>query len=513
MSSSSIRRRARSHSPPQVRASLVGGGGDQPRSSIVNSLRRSGGGSAAAVPLPRPSSGAGVVVSRTEEARRHAEASRETASELRRRFNGGSGSNTGRVGGAVRGPYEYDNNSESDSERFHTASGRFDFDADGFRHPSSATININGRNGRRRGNGNNGGRVFTGLLSAPVTPMDPRTGRADPSLIRTHYAELHRADGIDGVFCCGTTGESMSCTVQERMEAAQAWVESGLQVCVHVGAQSLLDTQALARHAQDIGADGIAVMVPVAVIKAGTLDHIVDYLFQVYRAAPEIPMLVYHFPTLTGYPYRLYDILRAGIAKIPTLRGAKHTSFDLADFTLCQSIGGQITDCIYSIEGNLIGAALIGAKAFVGMQFSMVGPLYREIAEAAARGDVARARAANARACDFMNKMAECTRGGSIEKAIAVTKYVVSLRLGRDCGECRAPGYKLSAQEKADVQRLLLPFCSENGLAGRSRQAVGRYSSSSLLQQQGRRGDDDDSESTARISSASRRRQQYQLLE
>jgi N-acetylneuraminate lyase len=166
----------------------------------------------------------------------------------------------------------------------------------------------------------------------------------------------------------------MSLTVAERMAVTEAWVKTGLQVCVHVGTQSLLDTQRLARHAQDCGAHGIAVMCPMTIAKPLAIDNVVEYLEAVYRAAPRIPMLVYHFPTLTNAPFKLYDVLVACTAhggRVPSVCGAKFTSWDLADYAACQSLGGPITDLLYSIEGNLVGAAFLGARAFVGLRWQL----------------------------------------------------------------------------------------------------------------------------------------------
>ena len=51
-----------------------------------------------------------------------------------------------------------------------------------------------------------------------------------------------KADGVEGVFANGTSGESMSLSVEERMTLAEHWgatcKKHGLHLIVHIGAQS-----------------------------------------------------------------------------------------------------------------------------------------------------------------------------------------------------------------------------------------------------------------------------------
>lgn len=42
-------------------------------------------------------------------------------------------------------------------------------------------------------------------------------------------------EGVTGVFCCGTSGESMSLTLPERKAALEAWLTTPLRVIVHIG--------------------------------------------------------------------------------------------------------------------------------------------------------------------------------------------------------------------------------------------------------------------------------------
>lgn len=49
------------------------------------------------------------------------------------------------------------------------------------------------------------------------------------------YAERLVREGVTGVFCCGTSGESMSLTLGERKAALEAWLATPLRVIIQVG--------------------------------------------------------------------------------------------------------------------------------------------------------------------------------------------------------------------------------------------------------------------------------------
>src|SRR6195952_1842275 len=69
------------------------------------------------------------------------------------------------------------------------------------------------------------------------------------------------ADGVSGVYICGTNGEGPNLTVEERMTVAEAYIKAAAKriiVLVHVGHTSIRESRKLAAHAAKIGADAIS---------------------------------------------------------------------------------------------------------------------------------------------------------------------------------------------------------------------------------------------------------------
>src|SRR5918999_6242969 len=100
------------------------------------------------------------------------------------------------------------------------------------------------------------------LIVAAVTPLTDAGDRVDEGAIGP-TASFLASHGADGVFACGTTGEGILLSLDERERVAAAFREavSGTLI-VHAGAQTTAATVALAAHAAEIGADAVGVIAP-----------------------------------------------------------------------------------------------------------------------------------------------------------------------------------------------------------------------------------------------------------
>ena len=137
------------------------------------------------------------------------------------------------------------------------------------------------------------------LIVAAATPLTEGAERPDLEAIgpMVEYLERH---GADGVFCCGTTGEGVLLSVEERRAVASAFRESlRTRLLVHCGAQTTADTVALVAHAAEIGADGVGVIPPsyYALDEAALEEHLVA---AAHACAP-LPFFIYAFAARSGY--------------------------------------------------------------------------------------------------------------------------------------------------------------------------------------------------------------------
>src|SRR5437016_9159955 len=164
--------------------------------------------------------------------------------------------------------------------------------------------------------------MLRGALAAAVTPLRDGGEALDEEAFAP-YVDFLAAGGVDGLLALGTTGEGFLLPVEQRMRAAQLFVEAAagrLQVAVHCGAQSTWDTVELAAHAADVGAEAVAVMAP----PYFPLDdaELLAHFSAAARACAPTPFYVYEFAARSGYavPLAVLEQLREAA---PNFRGLK----------------------------------------------------------------------------------------------------------------------------------------------------------------------------------------------
>jgi dihydrodipicolinate synthase/N-acetylneuraminate lyase len=166
------------------------------------------------------------------------------------------------------------------------------------------------------------GMALTGAIAAAVTPLTEGGTRLDEAAFEPLVRFLTDG-GIDGLLACGTTGEGILLTVDERRTAVERFLESrpaGFQIAVHAGAQTTSDTVTLAAHAADRGADAVAVIAP----PYFPLDEreLAAHLRAAADACAPVPFYVYEFVGRSGYaiPVSVIDRLREGAGNLAGLK-------------------------------------------------------------------------------------------------------------------------------------------------------------------------------------------------
>lgn len=274
------------------------------------------------------------------------------------------------------------------------------------------------------------------LIAAPFTPLRP-DGTLDEDVIERQAARLV-SDGVDGAFVCGTTGEGPSLTSAERMRVAERWMASAgpLQVLVHVGHASVMESRALAEHAARIGAAGIGCFAPFF-FRPATIDDLVASAAAVAAAAPGLPFFYYHIPSMTGVDLPMRDVLPVAAARIPNLAGIKYTHDDLDDFEACVRFEGGRFEMLFGRDEMLLDAVGRGATAAIGSTYNYMAPRYRRMFAAQERGDASAARAEQHAARAVIDVM---LRHGGLPAGKAIMALI-----GIDCGPVRLPLMSLDA--------------------------------------------------------------------
>ncbi|MFE4121570.1 dihydrodipicolinate synthase family protein [Priestia sp. YIM B13486] len=135
-----------------------------------------------------------------------------------------------------------------------------------------------------------------GVTTAMVTPF-AKTGEVDLEKV-VSLTEFLISKGVHCLYPLGTTGEMLRLSVKERKQVAETVVKQAanrVTVFIHVGAMNEEDTIELARHAYEVGADGIGVVTPMFF---GANDNELEtYFTKVAHSVPEdFPVYLYNIP-------------------------------------------------------------------------------------------------------------------------------------------------------------------------------------------------------------------------
>ncbi|MGH2529297.1 MAG: dihydrodipicolinate synthase family protein [Actinomycetota bacterium] len=164
--------------------------------------------------------------------------------------------------------------------------------------------------------------MLRGALAASVTPLRDGGASLDEDAFEPLVAFL-AAGGLDGILACGTTGEGILLSVEERRRAAELFLAArpdGFVVAVHCGAQTTADTVSLARHAAEAGADAVAAIGPPYF--AFDQDSLLAHFRSAADACAPVPFYLYEFAARSGYDIPIPVIERFREA-VPNLAGLK----------------------------------------------------------------------------------------------------------------------------------------------------------------------------------------------
>lgn len=293
--------------------------------------------------------------------------------------------------------------------------------------------------------------ALRGLIAAVHTPF---TSDHAVNLAAVERQAQHCAgNGVPAVFVAGTTGESHSLTVAERLALTRRWIEvargTRLMVIIHVGSNCLADAQTLAAQAQELGATAIAAMPP-CYFKPRDVAALVACSAAVARSAPELPFFYYDIPALTGVALSMPEFLERALEAIPTLAGLKYSNPDLAQLQRCLGVASGQLDLAWGIDEALLAALELGVEAAVGSTYNFLAPVAGRLLTAWAAGDREAARLEQGR---IVRAVAHLARYGYLSAA----KHVMR-RLGVDVGPVRLPLGDLTPDQAAHLEAELEPL-------------------------------------------------------
>ena len=270
-----------------------------------------------------------------------------------------------------------------------------------------------------------------GIWPAMFTPLT-EDRQPNPAMIEKLLESL-LAEGSDGIYLLGATGQGMALQHEQRKQVTEQvarLIDGRAPVIVHVGCIATEDAIDLAQHAADCGVDGVSAVPPIYFPSSADaeMEH-----YRRIASATALPFLPYVNTMATGEPPLPVAEYVERLLDLPNIAGVKLTTQNLYTLGLVVHYSeGKIR--IYSGSDEVVHAAAIsGAHGVIGTGYNYWCKAVRQAWNAVLQGDVAFAhRFASA----FQRNIDAILRSGSFYRFCRVA---VKLRYDVDIGPGRVP--------------------------------------------------------------------------
>ncbi|WP_333602671.1 dihydrodipicolinate synthase family protein [Atlantibacter hermannii] len=283
--------------------------------------------------------------------------------------------------------------------------------------------------------------AFRGIISAVVTPMHAEESVNYAALETLAQAQLAR--GVEGFYCCGSSGEGPLLRFDERKQVLATLVNAAqgkVPVIAHVGTPRTQDAVELAKSAEQDGASAVS-LVPPYYYKYSR-EEIIAYYRRVLDAI-SIPVILYNIPQFTGV--ELDSLTAEALLGDEQVLGVKHTSHNL--YSLERMIARYPDKVFFNgFDEIFLSSLAAGATATVGTTVNLQPELFLALRTAFRQGDIPKAQ----RLQQQINEVVEnlVARGVFQSAKYLAGKGVV------DTGPTREPFVALTATQREELDAL-----------------------------------------------------------
>ena len=228
---------------------------------------------------------------------------------------------------------------------------------------------------------------YKGIYTALLTPFTPE-GKINAKELEKLVAHNLKM-GVSGFYVCGSTGEGILLSADERKEIMQIVRDCAgdATLIAHVGALDERDAHKLAAAAKELGYDMISSVAPFYF--KFTFEEIKNYYLRLAENSG-MPMLVYHIPALSG--------VGMGAGEISEFLGDDHfigVKFTSNDFFTMEQIRTRFPQkIIYNgYDEMMLSGLAMGADGGIGSTYNFMADKFVQIQKLFGEGKIEEAPA------------------------------------------------------------------------------------------------------------------------
>lgn len=286
---------------------------------------------------------------------------------------------------------------------------------------------------------------LTGLVVPAFVPYQMDGG--------INYAEYQRflsylcGHGASGIFVCGTSGEFLHQTMEERkglLNAAVEAIPAQAHIMYNISSVLLSEVETYAEHARKCGVHAVSVIAPYYF--SHTEESLLKFFSEVSRITADMDLYFYNFPERTGNPITP-ALVKKLLPLCPNLRGGKDSSKNFDQMMNYKMLCGQELEFISGDDMQVYSTALLGCKGAISGMGNVVPELLGGIFDLVNAGRYQEAFEAQKKA----NRIkAVIGKSGTL----MAYKRAAEFR-GFDMGPMRLPFTDISEDAKAAIQQVM----------------------------------------------------------
>ena len=281
-----------------------------------------------------------------------------------------------------------------------------------------------------------------GVTTAMITPVSEDGGILVESI--KNHVDFLIEKGVHCLYPSGTTGEMYLLTVEERKKVAETVVNhthGRVTVYIHVGALRTQDTIVLAKHACDIGADGIGVLTPsFFMVNDREME---EYYVSVANSVPDdFPVYLYNLPQRSGNDLKP-EVIEKILKRAPNVVGIKYSLADLSRTREYLQIRNWNFSVLHGADNLMTSVLAMGCDGVVSGVSSVFPEYFVAVYDAFKCGKTEEARVLQNTAAEIVRILKGGTNMGYFKAGLKMR--------GIDVGHMRKPLLDLTDEQETEL--------------------------------------------------------------
>jgi 4-hydroxy-tetrahydrodipicolinate synthase len=227
-----------------------------------------------------------------------------------------------------------------------------------------------------------------GVIPALVTPFKRNFEVNEKGLRRLIDFVIDK--GVTGVVPCGTTGEFVNMTAEERMRVVEVTIDhvnGRVPVLAGTGDAGTREAIEFTKHAEDAGADAALVVSP---FYFKPTDKEIFEHYEKIAEAVDLPIMLYNIPQVTGVEIPWWVV--EGLAEIDNIVGIKDSSGNVPYMmALFEKVYGKIS-IICGHDEIVVPALAAGADGLILASANLIPDLWLQLYDLVKKRNLEEAR-------------------------------------------------------------------------------------------------------------------------